>query len=62
MRRLGAEESAFETIVASGENSAKPHARPGPRRITRGDPVIIDFGADLRRVSLGHDPYLLRGR
>jgi Xaa-Pro aminopeptidase len=45
MRRRGAEESAFETIVASGENSAKPHARPGPRRIGRGDAVVIDFGA-----------------
>jgi Xaa-Pro aminopeptidase len=45
MRRRGAEESAFETIVASGENSAKPHARPSPRRIRRGDPVVIDFGA-----------------
>ena len=45
MRRRGAEESAFETIVASGENSAKPHARPGPRRIGRGDPVVVDFGA-----------------
>ncbi len=45
MRRLGAEESAFETIVASGENSAKPHARPGPRAIRRGDPVVVDFGA-----------------
>ena len=37
MRREGAEDSAFETIVASGENSAKPHARPGDRRIA---PVI----------------------
>ncbi len=45
MRRRGAEESAFETIVASGENSAKPHARPGPRRIRSGDAVVIDFGA-----------------
>ncbi len=26
MRRLGAEDRAFETIVASGPNSAKPHA------------------------------------
>ena len=25
--------SAFETIVASGPNSAKPHARPSDRRI-----------------------------
>jgi Xaa-Pro aminopeptidase len=45
MRQRGAEESAFETIVASGENSAKPHARPGDRVITRGDPVVVDFGA-----------------
>ncbi len=45
MRQRGAEESAFETIVASGENSAKPHARPGPRVIAAGDPVVVDFGA-----------------
>ncbi len=45
MRLGGAEESAFETIVASGENSAKPHARPGDRRIRPGDPVVVDFGA-----------------
>ena len=29
MRRGGAESAAFETIVAAGENSAKPHHRPG---------------------------------
>jgi Xaa-Pro aminopeptidase len=45
MRERGAEESAFETIVASGENSAKPHARPGDRCIQPGDPVVVDFGA-----------------
>ncbi len=45
MRRGGAEDSAFETIVASGPNSAKPHARPGGRRIRSGDPVVVDFGA-----------------
>jgi Xaa-Pro aminopeptidase len=45
MRERGAEESAFETIVASGENSAKPHARPGDRVIGPGDPVVVDFGA-----------------
>ena len=45
MRLLGAEDSAFETIVASGENSAKPHARPSGRRIQVGDPVVVDFGA-----------------
>ena len=45
MRRHGAESTAFETIVAAGENSAKPHHRPGGRRIDRGDPVVVDFGA-----------------
>lgn len=47
MRRLGAEDSAFETIVAGGPNGAKPHARPGPRAIGRGDLVVIDFGAKV---------------
>ena len=45
MRRLGAESVAFETIVAAGENSAKPHHHPTDRLIARGDPVVIDFGA-----------------
>lgn len=45
MRLGGAEDRAFETIVASGENSAKPHARPGSRVIRVGDPVVVDFGA-----------------
>lgn len=45
MRRGGAEGVAFETIVAAGENSAKPHHHPSPRRINPGDPVVVDFGA-----------------
>lgn len=45
MRRHGAESTAFETIVAAGENSAKPHHRPGARHIAAGDPVVVDFGA-----------------
>ncbi|HEY4947765.1 MAG TPA: Xaa-Pro peptidase family protein, partial [Acidimicrobiales bacterium] len=45
MRERGAEDRAFETIVASGENSAKPHSRAGIRPIGGGDPVVVDFGA-----------------
>ncbi len=45
MRRGGAEGTAFETIVAAGENSAKPHHHPGSRPIGGGDPVVVDFGA-----------------
>lgn len=44
IRRQGAY-PAFETIVASGPNSALPHARPTERRLQRGDFVTVDFGA-----------------
>jgi Xaa-Pro aminopeptidase len=45
MRRAGASGPSFDTIVASGPNGAKPHARPGPRRIGAGELVVLDFGA-----------------
>jgi Xaa-Pro aminopeptidase len=45
MRSMGAADVSFETIVASGPNGAKPHHRPGLRRIVEGDLVVIDFGA-----------------
>lgn len=45
MRRMGADDVSFETIVATGPNGARPHHRPGPRPIAPGDLVVIDFGA-----------------
>ena len=45
MRGLGADGSSFETIVASGPNGAKPHARPTDRRVAPGELVVCDFGA-----------------
>lgn len=47
MRRAGAAGPAFDTIVASGPNSALPHARPGDRRLQAGDLVVIDLGAEV---------------
>ncbi|HTN81831.1 MAG TPA: Xaa-Pro peptidase family protein [Acidimicrobiales bacterium] len=47
IRRRGAEGTSFETIVGSGPNGAKPHARPGSRVIGEGDLVVIDFGAKV---------------
>ena len=44
VRRAGFERSAFETIVASGPNSALPHARPTKRMLSEGDLVVLDFG------------------
>jgi len=43
----GFERVAFETIVASGPNSALPHAHPTARELSDGDLVILDFGGVL---------------
>jgi len=45
MRRLGADDISFPTIVASGPNGARPHHEPEGRTIQRGELVVIDFGA-----------------
>ena len=44
IRTGGFERPAFETIVASGPNGARPHARPSARRIEPGEGVVLDFG------------------
>jgi Xaa-Pro aminopeptidase len=45
MLRAGAEDVAFESIVAFGESAAEPHHSPGDRRLKRGELVKLDFGA-----------------
>ena len=36
---------AFSSIVASGPNSALPHAQPGERKLQKGDFVVVDAAA-----------------
>jgi Xaa-Pro aminopeptidase len=43
--QLGADGPAFETIVASGPNAARPHARPTDREVGAGETVLIDAAA-----------------
>ncbi len=47
MRDLGADDVAFESIVASGANSAIPHHEPTEKQVQAGDFLKIDFGAKL---------------
>ena len=61
MRMLGAERPSFETIIASGPNSAKPHHSPGDRLISRGDLVVIDFGAHARGFNSDMTRTLIMG-
>jgi Xaa-Pro aminopeptidase len=61
MRKGGADELAFANIIASGPNSANPHAVPSARALEPGDLVVFDFGArscgyrsdTTRTVSVG---------
>ncbi len=61
IRDGGFSRAAFETIVAGGPHSALPHARPGERKLSEGDLVVLDFGGvydsycvDLTRtISIG---------
>ena len=47
-RENGADGLAFDTIVASGKNSSKPHAIPTDKRIEVGDPITIDMGCQYK--------------
>ena len=42
-----AEGTSFDTIVASGENSSKPHAIPTDRQIQEKDIITIDMGCKV---------------
>ncbi|MDJ0722491.1 MAG: Xaa-Pro peptidase family protein [Desulfobacterales bacterium] len=63
MRAEGAEGPSFPIIVASGPNSALPHAVPGERRLQPGEPLLLDWGArvdgycsDISRTLFGGTP------
>jgi Xaa-Pro aminopeptidase len=47
MRRLGAEKPSFETIVASGERTALPHAQPTGAKLESNRLLLVDMGACL---------------
>jgi Xaa-Pro aminopeptidase len=63
----GADELAFDTVIASGANGSRPHARAGPARVDAGGLVVADFGVRLdgycsdctRTVSTGGLPRAL---
>jgi len=44
-RERGSQALPFDIIVASGPNSALPHAKPTGRKINEGEPIVIDMGA-----------------
>jgi Xaa-Pro aminopeptidase len=51
LRESGSQAVPFDIIVASGPNSALPHAKPSPRSIQPGEPVLLDIGARVSGYS-----------
>ena len=62
MRKLGAERPAFETIVASGERTALPHAQPTQRILGKNELLLIDMGATLEGYASDMTRVLFLGR
>jgi Xaa-Pro aminopeptidase len=47
IRSCGGKKEAFDLIVAGGPRSAMPHAQPTDEPIQRGQPIVIDIGAEF---------------
>lgn len=68
IKAKGGSGPSFETIVASGERSAWPHARPTAKPLRKNELVVLDHGAILRgycsdltrTVFLGRAPARIR--
>jgi Xaa-Pro aminopeptidase len=68
LRQEGADDMAFDPIVAFGENAAEPHHAPGHRMLEEGDVIKLDMGATVngyhadmtRTVAFGSPPAELR--
>lgn len=44
LRKHGACDNSFSSIVAAGPNSAIPHHATGSKKLESGEPVVMDFG------------------
>ena len=51
MRKKGAQREAFETIVVSGERSSLPHGKPSEKKISEGELITIDIGANYQNYN-----------
>jgi len=68
VKRHGARGLSFEPIVAGGERGAMPHADLSDRPFGSGEPIIVDWGAELsgycsdltRTFHLGPEPERFR--
>ena len=69
LKKRGCNRIPFDIIVASGDNSAMPHARATPRTLSAGHRVVVDWGgeaggyySDMTRTFLVKGPGSSRAR
>jgi Xaa-Pro aminopeptidase len=62
VREAGAQGLSFPSIIASGPNSALPHAVPSDRRLQEGEPIIFDWGAKLNHYCSDISRTLVLGK
>jgi Xaa-Pro dipeptidase len=51
LQKFGADRPAFDTISSFGKNASEPHYTHGSAKLTRGDFVLFDFGANFERYN-----------
>ena len=63
LKKEGCYSIPFDIIVASGQNSALPHAKPTEKKIQPGDLVVVDWGGEAEgHFSDMTRSFLIRGR
>ncbi len=62
MRRLGAKDASFPSIVAVGDRAALCHCVPGERKIAEASTLLIDWGAKYRGYASDLTRVLVTGK
>jgi Xaa-Pro aminopeptidase len=61
MKIRGGEKPSFPTIVASGARAALPHGEASPKKMGRGETVVVDFGTCYQGYNSDETKTLILG-
>lgn len=61
MKKMGAEDVAFSSIVLTGPRTSLPHGKPTERKLQWGEPLLFDYGARFRGYCSDQTRTLLFG-
>ncbi len=61
-REMGAEKMGFETIVAFGSNTSRPHHRPTQKKLKKRDIIQIDMGVVINGYTSDRSAVFFKGK